>query len=207
MERIYSLYITNRNYLLLLNRYYMITRFYPFLKNVAIKAAILIVSFVLLLVGLEYFFLDFNTLLTKLVETFSAKYIFLSLFVSETLLGLLPPEVYIAWAAKSVSPWLFLFVLASMSYLGGIAAYFIGRRLFLVPKIKNYMENKVSTHIRNLRKWGGLFVFIGAMLPIPHSMVSMASGLIRYNFKYYLLFALFRYVRFVLYALVIFQIF
>lgn len=207
MEKIYSLYISNRNYLVLLNRYYMITRFYPFLKKIAIKGSIIIAAFVLLLVGLEYFFLDINSLINHLVETISPKFIFSSLFLSETFLGLLPLEVYIAWAAKSVSPWLFLFILATMSYIGGIIAYFIGNRLFLIPKVKNYMENKIATHIRNLRKWGGFLVFIGAMLPIPHSMVSLACGLIKYNFRYYLLFALFRYLRFALYALVIFKIF
>ena len=185
----------------------MITRFYPFLKKIAIKSGLIIASIVVLLVGLEYFFFDFDDLLNHLVTTYSPKFIFLSLLVSETFLGLLPLEVYIAWAAKSVSPWLFLIVLSTMSYIGGIFAYFIGNRLFLIPSLKNYMEHKISTHIKNLRKWGGLFVFIGAMLPIPHSMVSMACGLIRYNFKYYLLFALFRYVRFALYALVIVKIF
>jgi len=77
----------------------------------------------------------------------------------------------------------------------------------MIPAIKNHIENKIAKHIVNLRKWGGLFVFIGAMLPIPHSVVSLACGLIKYNFKHYLLWALFRYVRFILYALVIFQIF
>ena len=91
--------------------------------------------------------------------------------------------------------------------LGGIIAYYIGKSLFLIPSVKNHIENKIALHITNLRRWGGLFVFIGAMLPLPHSIVSLACGLINYNFKHYLLWALFRYVRFAIYALVIFQIF
>jgi membrane protein YqaA with SNARE-associated domain len=102
---------------------------------------------------------------------------------------------------------LFLFILASLSYLGGIIAYIAGQKLILIPAIKNHIENKIVKHITNLRKWGGLFVFIGAMLPLPHSIVSLACGLIKYKFKNYLLWALFRYLRFILYALVIFQIF
>ncbi|HSO88014.1 MAG TPA: VTT domain-containing protein, partial [Draconibacterium sp.] len=100
-----------------------------------------------------------------------------------------------------------LFVLATMSYIGGIISYFLGNRLFLIPVVKNHIENKIAKHISNLRKWGGFFVFVGAMLPIPHSVVSLASGLIKYNFRHYLLWALFRYARFALYALVVFQIF
>lgn len=193
--------------LTLLNRYYKITQFYPFLKNIAYKGAAVIIIFVLLLLGLEYFFLDFDLLLNNLVETYSPQIIFSFFLVSETILGIVPPEIFIAWASKSANPWLFLFVLATLSYLGGVISYFIGGRLFLIKPIKNYIENKVAIHITNLRKWGGVFVFLGAVSPLPHSMVSLAAGLIKYNLKQYLLWALFRYLRFVLYALVIFQVF
>ncbi len=206
----YSKTITNQNSvkrLTLLNRYYRMTQFYSFLKNTAIKGGIAIVFFVTLLLVLEYFFLDFNALLHTLVTTYPAKIIFSFFLLSETILGIVPPEIFIAWSAKSATPWLFLFILATMSYLGGIIAYFIGNRLYLIPSVRNHIENKIAKHIINLRKWGGLFVFIGAMLPLPHSIVSLACGIIKYNFKHYLLWALFRYLRFFIYALIIFQIF
>jgi membrane protein YqaA with SNARE-associated domain len=195
------------NRLHVFNRYYKITKFYDFLRSTAIKGGIAIVGFVTILLVLDYFFLDFDAMLDNLVTNYSPKVIFSFFLLSETILGLVPPEIFIAWASKSVSPWLFLFILATMSYLGGIIAYFIGNRLFLIPAVKNHIENKISLHITNLRKWGGLFVFIGAMLPLPHSIVSLACGLIKYDFKNYLLWALFRYVRFAIYALIIFQIF
>jgi len=191
----------------LLNRYYIITKFYTFLKDTSIKAGIVTAVFIVLLLGLELFLLDFNSLLTNLVETYSPFVIFSFFLVSETILGVIPPEIFIAWSAKSASPWLFLFVLATMSYLGGILAFYAGNRLLKIPRVKNHLENKIAKHITNLRKWGGFFVFIGAMLPVPHSIVSLACGLIKYNFRNYLLWALFRYLRFVIYALVIFRIF
>ncbi|MBK6282758.1 MAG: VTT domain-containing protein [Draconibacterium sp.] len=197
-------YSTKR--LTLINRYYKITRFYPFLKDTAIKAGITVIVFVLLLVGLELFVLDINSILNNWVATYSPKIIFTIFLISETVLGLVPPEVFIAWASKSITPWFFLFVLATMSYIGGIISYFIGNRIFLIPSVKKHMENKIAKHISNLRKWGGFFVFVGAMLPIPHSLVSLASGLIKYNFRSYLLWALFRYARFAMYAAV-FRIF
>lgn len=196
--------ITKR--LLLLNRYYRITKFYSFLKDTLFKGGVIIVFFLIIIIGLEYFVLDFNSILNNLVETYSPYLIFSFFLISETFLGLVPPEIFIAWASKSNTPWLFLFIIATMSYLGGIISYFIGNRLFLVARIKNHIENKISKHISNLRKWGGLFVVLGALTPIPHSLVSLASGLIKYNFKQYLLWALFRYARFVLYALVIFKV-
>lgn len=193
--------------LVLLDRYNKITKFYSFLKDTAFKGGVAIVIFVTIVILLEYFFFDFNAILNNLVATYPAKIVFAFFLLSETILGIIPPEIFIGWASKSGSPWLYLFILATMSYLGGIIAYFIGSLLFLIPAIKNHIENKISVHISNLRKWGGLFVFIGAMLPIPHSIVSLACGLIKYNFKHYLLWALFRFLRFAIYASVIFKIF
>ena len=193
--------------MVLLNRYYQITKFYSFLKNTAFKGGAAVIVFVLLLVVLELFVLDFNSLLNHLVATYSATFIFSFFLASETILGIIPPEVFIAWSSKSASPWLFLFILATISYAGGIISYFIGNRLFLIPNIKNHIENKIEKHIVNLRKWGGLFVLLGAISPIPHSIVSLASGLIKYDFKHYLMWSLFRYARFLFYALVIFKVF
>lgn len=198
--------MTNYEKIIALNRYYKITKFYAFLKDTAIKAGVTILIFGLIILGLEYFFLDINALLESLVANYSPLVIFSVFAVSETLLGLLPPEIFIAWSAKSFSPWMFLSVIATLSYLGGAVSYLIGKQLFRIPVVKQYMEIKIAKHILNLRKWGGALVFVGAMLPIPHSLVSMACGLINYNFGNYLLWALFRYVRFALYALAIFKL-
>ena len=160
-----------------------------------------------MILGLELFVLDFKSLLNQLVVSYSSTFIFSFFLASEAVLGIIPPEVFIAWASKSANPWLFLFILATISYVGGIISYLIGNRLFLIPSIKNHIENKIAIHIVNLRKWGGLFVLSGAISPIPHSLVSLASGMIKYNFKYYLIWSLFRYARFVIYALVIFKVF
>ena len=191
----------------LLNRYFKITRFYSFLKHTAFKGVFLIVIFIAIVFLLDTFVVDINLLLSNFVDSFSPLVIFTIFLISESILGLLPPEVFIVWVSKSSFPYLFLFTLASISYLGGVISYFIGGRLFLIPAVKNYIEFKIANHIVNLRKWGGVFVFLGAVSPLPHSMVSMACGLIKYNFKNYLLWSLFRYVRFLVYALVIFQVF
>jgi len=171
------------------------------------KAFWTIFIFSAIILGLEYFLIDINSLLNRLVTNFNEITVFFVFLISETLLGLLPPEIFIAWASKSESAWFSLFVLATISYVGGIVSYLIGLAISRVAVVKNYLENKVKTHITNLRRWGGFFIFIGATLPIPHSVVSMASGLIKFSFGNYLLWALFRYLRFGLYALVIFRIF
>ena len=85
-------------------------------------------------------------LFNKMVDTFSPVVVFLSFLLSETILGLVPPEIFIGWSAKSGTPWLFLFLLATMSYAGGILAYGIGKVLNGIPPVKNHIENKISLH-------------------------------------------------------------
>lgn len=192
--------------LVILNRYYRITRFYPFIKGLAYKSFLGFAFLIAAIFLIDFYLIDLKTLLYTVVANYPKEIVFSLFLISETFLGLLPPELFIAWSSKTSMPWLFLFILASLSYIGGILAYFIGKLIYKLPKIKFSIENKIQIHVKNLKKWGGFFVFIGAMLPIPHSIVSFASGLVQYNFKHYLLWALFRYLRFLIYAVVLFKI-
>ena len=190
----------------LAHRYYKITRFYSFLKNTAYQAFFMLVIFVLLLMAVNFFIIDINLLINNILETYSPKIVILFFLISESILGLIPPEIFILWSSKSGSPFLFLFALATVSYIGGAVSYFIGMRISLIPAVSKHVEQKIKQHIINLRKWGGLFIVLGAISPIPHSIVSIGAGLIDYKFKYYLLWSLFRYLRFVIYYFVILQV-
>ena len=190
----------------LAHRYYKITRFYSFLKTTAYQAFFMIVIFVLLLMAVNFFIIDINLLIKNIIETYSPKIVILCFLISESILGLIPPEIFILWSSKSGFPFLFLFALATVSYIGGAVSYFIGMRISLMPAVSKHVERKIKQHIINLRKWGGLFIVLGAISPISHSIVSIGAGLIDYKFKYYLLWSLFRYLRFVIYYLVILQV-
>jgi hypothetical protein len=102
----------------LLNRNYRIKKFYDFLNDTAIKGGLVINFFVALLLILEYFFFDLNSLIYILVESFSSTTIFVVFLISETVLGLIPPAIFINWSSESFTPWLFLFIIASLSYVG-----------------------------------------------------------------------------------------
>tara|TARA_B100001758_G_scaffold208628_1_gene190366 strand:- start:528 stop:1142 length:615 start_codon:yes stop_codon:yes gene_type:complete len=191
---------------MLVHRYYKITRFYSFLKNTAYQAFFMIVVFVLLFMAVNFFIIDIDVFINNIIETYSPKIIILFFLISESILGLIPPEIFILWSLKSDAPFLFLFMLSTASYIGGALSYFIGHRISLIPVVSKHVKRKIKQHIINLRKWGGLFIVLGAISPIPHSIVSIGAGLINYKFKHYLFWSLFRYLRFLLYALLILQI-
>lgn len=190
----------------ILNRYYKITRFYQFMQSLALKTGVFLGILIILYLILDYFILDAEMVFNTFASKFSPVTIFSLFFTSEIFMGLIPPEFFIAWTSKTINPWLHVFLLSTLSYMVGLLAYYLGKKLFLLTAVRKYLETKVSKHIDNLKRWGGVFIFIGAMLPVPFSMVSLTSGLINYKIKHYLLWSMFRYVRFFLYALVVFRI-
>ncbi len=189
----------------LLYQYYLYTGFYKFITK-SIKKAIIPV--ILLVVGLflfNKFVYDINDGLQNITQTFSKVAILIIFFVSESILGLIPPEIFIAWSKKTSEPVITLSILATLSYIGGIISFFIGKVSLKIYAVKNYLETKMTKHLKNTSKWGGFLIIVGALLPIPFSITCMAAGLIKYPLKGVLLFGLFRFLRFIVYALAIFQ--
>ena len=63
----------------------------------------------------------------------------------------------------------------------------------------------MAKSLKNTSKWGGFLILAGALLPIPFSITCLTAGMIKYSFKNVVLFGLFRFARFAIYAVAIFQ--
>ncbi len=198
---------TKKSRLQLLHQYYSYTGFYKFVGSSLGKVIVPVILVVLALWGVHNYVVDFNDLFNTIITTYSPLSILAVFFASESLLGLVPPEIFIAWASKTESPIFFLSMLAVLSYLGGIISYFMGKTIAAIPSVNTYFNVKMAKHIKMIRRWGGFLIVVGALLPIPFAITSIAAGIINYKFTHYLLFGLLRFVRFYLYALVIFNVF
>lgn len=190
----------------LLHQYYKYTGFYSFLGTSLKKAVLPIILFVVALFAIHYFVIDLNSLLIKMTDTFPTFWVLAVFFISETILGLIPPEIFIAWSDKMPNPVLYLSLLAILSYTGGIISYFMGRASTRIHAVHEYLEVKMAKHLKNARKWGGFLIVVGAILPLPFAISSLAAGMIKYPFKNYLLFGLMRFLRFAIYGAAIFSL-
>lgn len=189
----------------LLHQYYTYTGFYSFLGQSMMKAAIPIVLFIVAVLGIHFFVIDINDILVYVTENFHPVGVLTVFLISESILGLIPPEIFIAWAGKFEEyQWYFLALLGALSYLGGIISYFVGRGVASIPAVFVYLEVKMAKHIKNMRKWGGLLIIAGAILPLPFAISSMAAGIIKFPFGSFLLFGLLRFLRFLVYGFAIF---
>lgn len=144
------------------------------------------------------YLIDLNPLFQYVFDNFTDAFIFIVFLVSESLLGLIPPDFFIIWTSKFNSPLLFLIILGILSYIGGIISYWIGYWVSTRPKFKAYSERALGKYMILVKKWGGVFIVISALFPFsPFSMIVMAVSLFKYPFKPFLLFGLSRIIRFI----------
>lgn len=189
----------------LLHQYYKYTGFYRFIWENTKKALLPILLFIAVLLFINYRVMSINDMLLYITNNLSDTLIFTVFLISESFLGLLPPDIFIAWTKNSESPLLYLTFLALLSFLGGVFSYYFGRTLLLIPKINNYLEGRMTKHIQNMQKWGGLLIAVGALLPLPFAMACLAAGMIRFSERYFFLFASLRFLRFVIYGYAIYS--
>ena len=168
---------------------------YMWWTSLKIVALYFIIVIPLVLIGKSL--IDFNSIFSYITENLSDRYVLIVFFISESFLGMIPPDIFMIWATKFSSPFLILTILGILSYIGGAISCQIGYWLSNRPKIKAYTERKLEKYIQLTRKWGGAFIVIAALFPFsPLSLVCIAVGLLKYPFKLYLLFGISRISRF-----------
>ena len=151
----------------LLHQYYSYTGFYTFVRT-SIKKAIPPTLLVILLLWIFHnYLINFDVLFNHITTTFNPLLILAVFFTSESFLGLIPPEIFIAWADQTNSPIFYVSVLAILSYLGGVISFLFGKTISKLPSVFSYVELKMKKYLKMIRKWGGFLIVVGALLPIP----------------------------------------
>jgi membrane protein YqaA with SNARE-associated domain len=163
-----------------------------------LKIIALYLIIVIPLILLAKHLVNFDRIFNTIAENFSDASVLIIFFISESFLGMIPPDIFMIWATKFNSPFLVLTILGILSYIGSAISYQIGFGLSRVPIIAAYTERRLEGYILLTRKWGGAFIVIAALFPFsPLSLVVIAVGVLKYPFRLYLLFGLSRIVRFV----------
>jgi membrane protein DedA with SNARE-associated domain len=141
---------------------------------------------------------------------FDNKLLMLLIFLlSEVVLGIIPPEIFIIWALRTgqlANFFVMVTILATISYGAGVTGYFFGHylsRTLFFRVIKRRFLRKLDSR---LETFGIYLILIAAMTPLPFSGVSMLIGYVRFPLKRFLLFSLTRFLRFFLYAVIFWNI-
>ncbi|MAY83575.1 MAG: hypothetical protein CMP59_05515 [Flavobacteriales bacterium] len=175
-------------------------------KNLS-KLLILMLLFLGIVSLIEYLLPDTVKSIDERISQYPDHIIYLIFFLSESILGLIPPDLFILWAQKLDLPYLGVTFLAFLSYAGGLVSYQIGIRLSHLRILEDWLERQLVKHVGLIKQWGSFLIVIAALFPLPFSPICIAAGSVRFPIKHFLVFSAFRIVRFYIYAVILFRLF
>jgi membrane protein DedA with SNARE-associated domain len=148
-----------------------------------------------------FFDVDFVHLIEKYAD--KPLMVFLIFLASEVIFGIIPPEVFMIWAAGSsgIASYPFLMVLlAIISYSAGIIGYFLGQRFHKTRAYRKLAVKTLRRYPEVLRRYGGFLIIVASLTPLPFSAICMLVGAIEFPFRKFLAYAAFRFLRFTAHA-------
>jgi len=199
---------TRKKQIELYHSYYKRTGLYKFLGINFIKLILMLVGIIVLILVLDQI-VDFKLQQDKLqhfVDQHNPFFVFTFFLLTESFMGFIPPDIFMVWGRAKFpeNAYLIVGVLGTLSYIGGINAYFLGILIRRFPTVEKFIQRKYGRNFELIEKWGGIVIIMAALFPLPFAMISTIAGIVKYPFRTFLLYGLTRYIRFFLYAVVIF---
>jgi len=144
------------------------------------------------------------------IERFYARpqIIYLIYLASEFFFGIIPPELFMIWAANKADMIHYIFnvsFFAISSYILGYVTFLIGQYIYKRVLFRYIRIKFLKTLWPQLRKYGIFLIIVAALTPLPWSAVSLLVGSAGYPHGRFLRYALFRFLRFTLYGIIIYQ--
>jgi membrane protein YqaA with SNARE-associated domain len=107
----------------------------------------------------------------------------------------LPPDIVLVpmSLATPKRAWTYAAICTLASVTGGMLGYAIGALLYdtvglWLIGVYHYAD-KVDSLRQFYATWGGLFILVKGLLPIPYKLVTIVSGLLGYNFPLFIVFS------------------
>jgi len=133
----------------------------------------------------------------------------LSIFtVSEIVFGILPPEIFmLIWQSNGIlSTYIInLAILTIISYGAGVLGYYIGKTFSKTNLYQKIHVRYLHQYDRQLKKYGGYLVLVGAVTPVPFSATCMLAGSVNLSFRNFLLICISRIIRFAAYGCMVWK--
>ena len=134
--------------------------------------------------------------------------IFTIYFLSELILGIIPPEMFMMWSlelahGRDYTTDVTLF--AIISYVAGVIAYLFGlyfHRTVIYRYLRRRYLGKFEIYFN---KFGGFLLIVAAITPLPYSGICMITGAVNYPRRNFFLLTLFRFLRYAVYGYIMYR--
>ncbi len=127
---------------------------------------------------------------------------------SEVIFGIIPPELFMIWALRHENLDLYIqniIALSVISYLAGAVGYYIGSHFNTTRLYASLEKNYLGRFEKHMNRFGGFLVIVAAITPIPFSGICMLMGTVKYPVKRFMVISLMRFMRFGVYAYIIWE--
>jgi membrane protein YqaA with SNARE-associated domain len=165
--------------------------------------SILILIFIL---ARKYFYSDYKELFEPIFSNYFL--IFTVYCLSELILGIIPPELFIMWALRTgdlTDYILLVFLFAFLSYMAGFLAYLFGKYLSSTILFRYLRKRYLGKYQHSFKKYGAFLILVAALTPVPYSAVSMLVGSFQYPVNKFLYWTLSRFIRYAVYGVIIWE--
>lgn len=134
--------------------------------------------------------------------------IFLIYFLSEIIVGIIPPEMFMMWSLELTQGRNYILdvsLLASISYLAGTSTYYFGRYFHQTVPYRYLRRRYLQKFEGKVQQFGGFLLFVAAITPVPYSGICMLMGAVNYSQRNFFLITIFRLVRFAVYGYIMWK--
>ena len=176
-------------------------RLYFFLKNFLRGIPFFVIAIIFYKITFSY--LDLSSLKDQILFDFPTTFVLILFFMSEVVLGIIPPELFMIWAITSrpLESYLFYVLAFSfISYAAGFVAYLFGKYLHKSIVYEFMRKNIIGKYEKKINSYGWLVIVVAAITPLPFSATCAVIGAIGFERNKYLFYSLARFVRYAIYG-------
>tara|TARA_B100000900_G_C20366093_1_gene628398 strand:- start:60 stop:638 length:579 start_codon:yes stop_codon:yes gene_type:complete len=176
-------------------------RLYFFIKNFI--RGILFFAVAIVFYKITFSYLDLSGLKEQISFDLPSTFVFLLFFMSEVVLGIIPPELFMIWAITSKPLSLYFIYVISfsvISYIAGFVAFLFGKYLHKTWLYEFMRKNIIGKYERKINAYGWLVIVVAAITPLPFSATCAVIGAIGFNRNKYLFYSMARFIRYAIYG-------
>jgi membrane protein YqaA with SNARE-associated domain len=174
------------------------------LKAILISLSLVLLAFLLALAGQIFLKDPLTDLAGSLVSTMGYPGIFISIFLLDLLILPISPDVILFLAvASDADPTVYMSVICAASVLAGSTAYALGRFLGKRRVVKAMLGRNERKWRPTVRRYGMYAVVLSALTPVPYSTVCLLAGMMRMDYRQFLVGTLWRVPKFLIWYLLI----
>ena len=151
----------------------------------------------------SFSYLDLSSLKNQISFDFPSFFVFTLFFMSEVILGIIPPELFMIWAisSKPIGSYLFYVITFSfLSYIAGFTAFLFGKYLHNTWLYEFMKKNIIGKYERKISAFGWLVIVVAAITPLPFSATCAVVGAVGFDRKKYLFYSSARFLRYAIYG-------